>query len=275
MPNVAEIRAMRGTRYSLDCESNSVSNEASTRKREDRHTRNLTPLSLRGDAKTKSGRPGKKCGNSYIAATATCSVGKGKVNKKALAAGVLAAGAVAAGIYGVSRRRRGGIGGSSSPSSPSPRIPGGPSPKGLSGAPTPKRITGSQIKGLLKAAPKRLSKTQRMRANTKAAAIRAEKSIANAYKQEIKRAGAVGNAMANAGEASGMQAKLSARNLRIRAEAARRRFEPGYRKGKKPPAQLPSSNALKLPFKTKKRFKEYETRDSVWADGFADELQLY
>ena len=54
--------------------------------------------------------------------------------------------------------------------------------------------------------------------------------IRRAARAEVTRAGAVANAMAAAGEAAGMRTKLTARNLRLRAEAARRRYEPGYRK---------------------------------------------
>ncbi len=41
----------------------------------------ITASQFKTDAKTKSGRPGKKCGNSYIAATAVCNNGREPVKK--------------------------------------------------------------------------------------------------------------------------------------------------------------------------------------------------
>ena len=44
--------------------------------------RNRSYIRARLDAKTKSGRPGKKCGNTYIPATSQCNLGRGPANKK-------------------------------------------------------------------------------------------------------------------------------------------------------------------------------------------------
>jgi hypothetical protein len=69
-----------------------------------------------------------------------------------------------------------------------------------------------------------------MRENTAAAVTAAEQRIAQTAKEEVRRLGQIGNTMAAAGEAAGMSTKLTARNLRLRVEAARRKYEPGYRR---------------------------------------------
>ena len=148
---------------------------------------------------------GKPCGNSHIPKNATCTKGGG--GKKALAAGALAVGAGAALAYSLKRKSK------------TPALPGSITPRALKAGTTPK-LPGSSPKGLLKAAPPKKSKTQRMKENTAAKMKEAEGAIGNAARQEIKRMGAVGNAMASAGEATGMQVKMTARNLKLRTEAA-------------------------------------------------------
>ena len=170
----------------------------------------LTPASIRIDAQ---GRP---CGQSHIAANKTCRQKGAFPTRKAIAAG-LGVAAVGAGVYALSRR---GSSSSGSISSGPPRLPGS-GPQG--------RLPGITPRALLKAAPPRQSKTQRMRANTAAAVKNAEGRIAQTAREEIRRLGQIGNTMAAAGEATGMAAKTTMRELRLRTEAARRRFEPGYR----------------------------------------------
>jgi hypothetical protein len=68
-----------------------------------------------------------------------------------------------------------------------------------------------------------------MRENTAAAVRNAEGAIAQTAREEVRRVGQIGNTMATAGEAAGMATKTTLRELRLRTEAARRRFEPGYR----------------------------------------------
>ena len=68
-----------------------------------------------------------------------------------------------------------------------------------------------------------------MRANTAAAVMNAEGRVAQTAREEVRRVAQIGNTMAAAGEATGMVAKTTMRELRLRTEAARRRFEPGYR----------------------------------------------
>lgn len=93
-----------------------------------------------------------------------------------------------------------------------------------------------------------------MRENTQAATLRAEQAVGRAAQAEITRAGAVANAMAATGEATGMAFKTTLRELRLRTEAARRRFEPGYRstrpEASKPPAALPEGGTpeVNIPF---------------------------
>jgi hypothetical protein len=184
----------------------------------------LTPRSLRIDAQ---GRP---CGQSHIAAGKTCRQRGSFPTRKAIAAG-LGVAALGAGAIALSRRR--GSAGSSG---------GGMPPSG------PPRLPGLTPRGLLAAAPPRKSKTQRMRENTATAVRQAEGAIAQTAREEIRRLGQIGNTMASAGEAAGMATKTTLRELRLRTEAARRRYEPGYRRPdqKRLPsgiqAQLPQSN---------------------------------
>jgi len=93
-----------------------------------------------------------------------------------------------------------------------------------------------------------------MRENTQAAIRGAERDIGRAAQAEISRLGTVGNAMASAGEASGMAAKTTLRELRLRTEALRRRYEPGYRRpgsprGRRAQSRLPEGGgAVQFPF---------------------------
>ena len=158
-----------------------------------------------------------KCGKGAISEGEKCT--KGPATKVAIAAGIgLTAGALALGAAALSKRGRSG---STRPSGSTSSDPVGPSP-------TP-RLPGSSPRALLKAAPPRQSKTQRMRANTAAAVKNAEAGIAQTAREEVRRIAQIGNTMAAAGEATGMAAKTTLRELRLRTEAARRRFEPGYR----------------------------------------------
>ena len=166
----------------------------------------LTPASLRLDA------PGRACGQSFIAAGKTCRQKGAFPTGKAIAAG-LGVAALGVGAYALSRRGKGAATSSSGGSSPS----------------SPPRLPGLTPRALLAPAPPRKSKTQRMRENTANAVRGAERAMGRAAQAEITRAGAVANAMASAGEATGMAAKTTLRELRLRTEAARRRFEPGYR----------------------------------------------
>ena len=227
-------------------------------------TMTLTPSTLRLDI---------KCGKSGISQGEKCH--KGTATQKAVTAGSVGR-AVGIGVAGVgvgigaiaiikaAMRPRGRQSfNSPGPSSPPPSssalsAPRGPQPSG--GPITPvrvrveqPRITGSTPAGLLRAAPRPKSKTQRMRENTAAATRSAEQAIGRAAQAEITRAGAVANAMASAGEATGMTVKTTLRELRLRTEAARRRFEPGYRAApaarRRAPAQLPEGgSAFAVPF---------------------------
>lgn len=68
-----------------------------------------------------------------------------------------------------------------------------------------------------------------MRENTAAAMRNAEGRLAQTAREEVRRVAQIGNTMATTGEATGMAVKTGLRELRLRTEAARRRFEPGYR----------------------------------------------
>lgn len=213
----------------------------------------LTPSTIRLDL---------KCGKGAISKGEKCT--KGPATQRALSAGAVALSgglaAVGAGVYIMRASRGRGIrGGPSRPapaqplrSTPKPPVPPRSGPPVTTQVipvrvnfipPDPPRLRGNSPRALLPPSPKRLSKTQRMRANTGAAVRAAEQRIAQTGREELRRIAQIGNTMAAAGEASGMAAKTTFRELRIRAEAARRKYEPGYRKKKKTPPQLPSSNS--------------------------------
>lgn len=181
----------------------------------------LTPATLRLDTK---GRP---CGQSHIPANHTCRKQGSSPTRKAIAAG-LGVAALGVGAYALSRR----------PLPTSPKLSG-------SKRADPPRLPGVTPRALLAAAPARKSKTQRMRENTAAAMRQAESRIGQTAREEVRRVAQIGNTMAAAGEASGMATKTAFREVRLRVEAARRRYEPGYRRGGRPtpkaPSQLPES----------------------------------
>lgn len=172
----------------------------------------LTPATLRLDA------PGQACGQSHIPRGHKCHKKGAFPTGKALAIGAAAA-ALGVGAYALSSRGRSTAG--SIPAGP-PRLPG-------SGPTAQPRLPGLTPRALLAPAPARQSKTQRMRANTASAVRKAEGAIAQTAREEVRRIAQIGNTMAAAGEAAGMATKTTLRELRLRTEAARRRFEPGYR----------------------------------------------
>lgn len=182
-----------------------------------------------------------KCGKGAISKGEKCTKGTPTaVDPRALAAVGLTAGALALGAVALKRSR----GVAAPPRAASGRGPAGPSHPPSSPPPL----------GYLQARLPRQSKTQRMRANTAAAISTAEGRIAQTAREEVRRVGQIGNTMATTGEAAGMAVKTTLRELRLRTEAARRRFEPGYRRSPatspKPPAQLnPGVDpALEIPF---------------------------
>ena len=223
----------------------------------------------------RSDAMGRRCGQGYVAAGKKCRQGGAFPTRTAIAAGIGAAGLTAGAIalYMSSRHGKGpvpplGIRGSDRPQLPGGpgRLPGGstpPSPRALpgdrttrvlGGDRTTRRLTGTTPYGLLPPRAKPRSKTQRMRDNTAAAIREAEAAVAQTAREEVRRIGQIGNTMAITGEATGMQAKTTLRELRLRAEALRRRYEPGYRANPaprtRPQGQLPEggTNAFQAPF---------------------------
>ena len=195
----------------------------------------LTPSTIRLDL---------KCGQSAIAQGKTCHKGGAIPRRAALVAG-LTAGAVGAALL---LRRRSGGPGIKAPSIGAPAA----SPRGRVPLPTQPRLpghanpsypalNGTTPKGLLPPGRTRKSKTQRMRENTAAAVKTAEGRIAQTGREEIRRIAQIGNTMAATGEAAGMATKTTLRELRLRAEAARRRYEPGYRRSPSPTAKAPKA----------------------------------
>lgn len=203
-------------------------------------------------SRTRTDAPGRACGQSHIPANKTCHQKGAFPTQAAIAAGLgvaaITAGALA---YNASRgskkttSRKGTPPEDGSPARPKPT----PTPPALPGATSsnPPLLPGISPRALLTPAPARKSKTQRMRENTAAAVQNAERRIGQTAREEVRRVAQIGNTMAAAGEAAGMATKTTLRELRLRAEAARRRFEPGYRtakpSGRKAPAQLPEGGA--------------------------------
>lgn len=180
----------------------------------------------RRDADQMASRLDKKCGASGIPENAKCTKG-GSWPQAATIGAALTAGGIAA--FALSR------GSNSSSTSSTPTSPS-----------VPPQLPGLSPRALFSSGGPRKSKTQRMRENTAAAMRNAEGRIAQTAREEVRRVAQIGNTMAAAGEATGMAAKTTMRELRLRTEAARRRFEPGYRspdKGKVP-AQLPQGGGL-------------------------------
>lgn len=255
-----------------------------------------------------------KCGKGSISKGEKCSKGPAISKTQAITAG---AALTAVGVAGLalSQRRRpprvvkvsrpSGTNTSGSPSpdpwdapfTPRPPKPSSPprpeSPRVLPGDRTTRQLTGLTPRGLIPPGKPPKSKTQRMRENTAAAQTQARAAIAQTGREEVRRIAQIGNTMATTGEAAGMTVKTTLRELRLRAEAARRRFEPGYRQVStatpEPPAQLAPSNSpeLNLPFNPtpqrpretvpinsrtgqprRRRAQGFGRSDSPWAIGF-------
>lgn len=192
-------------------------------------------------------RADKKCGKSGIAPNKKCSKNTKNTRRTVITAGALLGSAAALGLALRSKKApaatipRPGITPRMVRRNP-PRIPAPKSttvPRALPGTPPPY--------GLLSPAKPRLSKTARMRANTAAAEKVAEQRIAQTAKEEIRRIGQIGNTMAATGEAAGMRVKTTVREARLRLEAARRKFEPGYRAVTATPKALKPGEARALP----------------------------
>jgi hypothetical protein len=191
---------------------------------------------------------GKPCGNSFIGKTEKCTKGRGGAHNKALTAGAVGLGVglagVGIGLAAMSSKRGARRGLNASIEAVNVRVHNPPKPKQLMAAPGRKALPDTTPKGLLPPSKTRQSKTQRMRANTTAAIKSAEQSISQTFTEEVRRVGQIGNTMAKTGEATGMAAKTGFREIKLRAEAARRKYEPGYRV--KPSRTLPEGQ-LRLP----------------------------
>lgn len=149
-----------------------------------------------------------KCGNGAVSEGERCTKGSAarRVATKSAAVGVAL---TAAALLTHKGRHAPGL----SISTPVRVLPGAPKPAAL-----------------LTAGAVRKSKTMRMQENTAAQAAIARGRLRQTAREEVRRIGQIGNTMAELGEAAGMASKLSARNFRLRTEAARRKYEPGYRK---------------------------------------------
>jgi len=85
----------------------------------------------------------------------------------------------------------------------------------------------SEPESVLTVLPK--SKTERLSQQAKLANIDAEKAVSRAYQIELVRTKTIGEAMFKSGKALRYTIASSSRQILYRTEAARRRFEPGYR----------------------------------------------
>jgi hypothetical protein len=77
------------------------------------------------------------------------------------------------------------------------------------------------------------SKTERLRTAARTANREAERAIARAAQSEIERAATVGSAMYKAGKATRASLRSGMRTHNLTVEKLRRRYEPGYRRGRR------------------------------------------
>ena len=75
------------------------------------------------------------------------------------------------------------------------------------------------------------SKSARLSVQAQLANVDAERAISRAYQAELLRAKAIGEAMFKSGKALRYSLVSATRQILLRTESARRRFEPGYRNG--------------------------------------------
>ena len=73
------------------------------------------------------------------------------------------------------------------------------------------------------------SKTARLALQAKLANVDAERAVGRAYQIEIARTKTVGEAMFKSGKALRYSLASAGRQILMRTEAARRKYEPGYR----------------------------------------------
>lgn len=185
----------------------------------------LTPATLRLDA------TGIACGQGHIARGKTCHKRGAFPTGKALAVG-LTAGAVGSALLFKGSRRA------------ILNAPGALS-RGTQRAVTevvhrataPKpsmKFTGATLNAM-----RPPSKTQRLRTAARTANQNAERAIARAARAEVERAGAVGNAMFSAGKATRASLRSGLRTHNLTVERLRRRYEPGYRRGRRDASAVP------------------------------------
>lgn len=197
-------------------------------------------------------RADKKCGESAIPDNRKCTKNTKNTRNAVITAGAILGSAAALGL--ALRSKKAPAATISTAIVPRPGItprmvrrnpPPTPTPKSTT---APRALPGTPPPyGLLSPAPPRLSKTARMRANTAAAEKVAEQRIAQTAREELRRIGQIGNTMAATGEAAGMRVKTTVREVKLRLEAARRKFEPGYRSVPVAPKALKPGEARALP----------------------------
>lgn len=175
----------------------------------------ITPAALRLDS---TGRP---CGQGHIAAGKTCRMQGSFSTGKAVGAGLTAA------VIGAALLHKGSRKAIIQAPGKAQRFAQGAVTAAVHKATAPKpsmKLTTQAFEGL-----RPPSKTARLATRAREANIAAEKAFGKAASAEVERAMVVGKAMYKAGEATRASVNSGARQLRLRTEAARRRFEPGYR----------------------------------------------
>jgi predicted Ser/Thr protein kinase len=178
----------------------------------------LTPALIRSDSK---GRP---CGQSHIASTKNCQKNGSFPSRKAIAVGLTASVLGAALLHKGSRKAI----------LNSPRTLQRASQRGITevvhrmtAKPPSMRLTPRAFEQI-----KPPSKTERLNQAARSANVNAEEAMRKAARAEIERGMAVGQAMYAAGKATRASLRSGMRTHNLTVEKLRRRYEPGYRRGR-------------------------------------------
>lgn len=193
---------------------------------------------------------GRACGQSFIAAGQTCHK-KGAIPKRAALAAGLTAGAIGGALL-FKGSRNAVLGAPGALKRTAQR--GVTEVVHRATAPKPSmRLTPGAFEGI-----KPPSKTQRLHREAQSANRSAEQAIKKAAQLEVERAGAVGEAMYKAGKATRASLRSGMRTHNLTVEKLRRRYEPGYRKGRK-------DNAIT--FYSPKRIQPPQRKDAIGGNG--------
>jgi len=167
---------------------------------------------------------GKPCGNSTIPKAHKCSKGGGGSKKAAVAAGLTAALVGGALLHKGSRRAILGA-----PAAGKRMVQSGitEAVHRATAKPPSMKLTAKAFQQM-----KPPSKTERLRAAAASANQEAEAAIKRASESELRRLREVGEAMYLSGKATRASLRSGTRSHRLTVEKLRRRYEPGYRRGR-------------------------------------------